>query len=60
MPVGLDEGDEGRILAGPFVGRTGIVVSVEDEVATVIVDVFNRATPVKVGLHEIEPIRRPD
>jgi len=56
MPHAVDEGDEGRILAGPFTGRTGVVVSVEDE----IVDVFNRATPVKVGLHEVEPLRGPD
>jgi transcription antitermination factor NusG len=54
------EGDESRILAGPFAGRTGVVVSVEDEVATVIVDVFSRATPVQLGLHELEPIRGPE
>lgn len=58
MPVALDEGDESRILAGPFAGRTGVVVSVEEEVATVIVDVFSRATPVPVGLQELEPVRR--
>ena len=60
MPVAMDEGDEGRILAGPFAGRTGVVVSIEDEIATVIVDIFSRATPVQVGLHELEPVRGPE
>lgn len=53
VPVAPDVGDEPRILSGPFAGRSCIVLSVGDKVATVIVDVFDWATPVQIGLHEL-------
>lgn len=52
VPVGPDDGER-RILSGPFAGRSCVVLSVEDGIATVILDVFDGATPVQIGPREL-------
>jgi transcription antitermination factor NusG len=44
-----------RVLTGTFAGFAGRVTAVADDVVTVNVKVFGRATPVEVALDEVEP-----
>ncbi len=43
------------ITEGPFAGRVGAVTRIDAESATVVVDVFDRARPVDLGLGDVEP-----
>jgi transcription antitermination factor NusG len=57
MPMSFRPGDRVRFIGGSFTGRSGTVSTIGVESATVIVDVFNRDTPVEVKISELEPLR---
>jgi transcription antitermination factor NusG len=54
VPMSFREGDRVRITGGSFTGRSGTVLTIGARAATVIVDVFNRDTPVEVKTSELE------
>jgi transcription antitermination factor NusG len=56
MPMSFRPGDRVRLTGGSFTGRSGTVSTIGAESATVIVDVFNRQTPVEVKITELEPL----
>jgi KOW motif len=53
MPTSLHEGDQALILDGPFAGKVGTITHIDSESATVVCDVFDRDTPVNVGLDDV-------
>jgi KOW motif len=53
MPTSLHEGDQALILGGPFAGKVGTITRLDSESATVVCDVFDRDTPVNVGLDDV-------
>jgi hypothetical protein len=55
MKLPLREGDQVLILAGPFAGKVGAITRIDSDSATVVCDVFDRDTPVSVGLGEVTP-----
>jgi hypothetical protein len=55
MPTSLHKGDQAIITSGPFTGKVGTVTRIDSDLATVVVDVFNRETPVDVDLGDVEP-----
>lgn len=57
MPTSLHEGDQALILEGPFAGKVGTITRIDSESATVVCDVFDRDTPVHVGLNDVASIR---
>ena len=52
-PTSHHEGDKALILDGPFAGKVGTITRVDLESATVVCDVFDRDTPVNVGLGDV-------
>jgi transcription antitermination factor NusG len=57
MPMSFRAGDRVRITGGSFTGRIGTVSTIGAASATVVVDVFDRDTPVEVRMSELEPLR---
>jgi KOW motif len=53
MQTSLHEGDQALILDGPFAGKVGTITSIDSESVTVVCDVFDRDTPVNVGLDDV-------
>jgi hypothetical protein len=53
MPTSLHEGDQALVLDGPFAGKVGTITSIDSESATVVCDVFDRDTPIHVGLDDV-------
>jgi hypothetical protein len=53
MALPLHEGDQALILDGPFAGKLGIITRIDSESATVVCDVFDRDTPVNVGIGDV-------
>jgi hypothetical protein len=53
MPLPLHEGDQALILDGPFAGKVGTITRIDSKSATVVCDVFDRDTPVVVGLGDV-------
>jgi hypothetical protein len=58
MPTSLHEGNQAIITGGPFTGKVGTVTRIDSDSATVVVDVFDRETPVDVDLGDVE-LHRP-
>lgn len=58
VEIDYDEGDEVKVLSGPFAGKLGKVESIdrEKEVATVLVDFLGNATPMEVELIQLEKV----
>lgn len=55
MAIALHEGDKALILAGPFAGKVGTITRIDSDSATVVCDVFDRDTPVSIGLGDVAP-----
>lgn len=53
VSTSLHEGDQALILDGPFAGKAGTITRIDSESATVVCDVFDRDTPVNVGLDDV-------
>jgi transcription antitermination factor NusG len=51
----FQEGDRVLITGGSFAGRSGTVSAIGARTATVVVNLFDRDTPVEVKLSELEP-----
>ena len=58
LEINYAEGDEVKVLSGPFAGKQGKVESIdrEKEVATVLVDFLGNATPMEVELIQLEKV----
>ena len=52
----FDEGDNVRVVDGPFTNFTGVVEEVrpEKQKLRVLVSIFGRATPVELEYHQVE------
>jgi hypothetical protein len=55
VPTSLHEGDQALILDGPFAGKMGMITRIDSESVIVVCDVFDRDTPVNVGLDDVAP-----
>jgi transcription antitermination factor NusG len=53
MPDPLHQGDKAIITNGPFEGKVGTIAVIDEDVATLAVDVFARDTPVQVPLADL-------
>jgi transcription antitermination factor NusG len=53
MPDPLQKGDKAIIMSGPFEGKVGTIAAIDEDVATLAVDVFDRDTPVQVRLPDL-------
>ena len=53
MPDPLHKGDQAIIMSGPFEGKVGTIAAIDEDVASVTVDVFARDTPVQVPLADL-------
>jgi preprotein translocase subunit YajC len=53
MPTSLHKGDQAIITGGPFAGKVGTITRIDSDSATVVCDVFDRGTPVNVGLDDV-------
>ena len=49
----LHKGDTAIIMSGPFEGRVGTIAAIDEDVATLAIDVFARDTPVQVPLADL-------
>ena len=49
----LHEGDQALILDGPFAGKVGTITRIDSDSATVMREVFDRDTPLNVGLVDV-------
>lgn len=58
VEINYGEGDEVKVLSGPFAGKQGKVESIdrEKEVATVLVDFLGNATPMEMELIQLEKV----
>ncbi len=60
MPIKIDvsEGDNIRVISGPFDGFEGVVkeISFEKQILSVVISMFGRETPVEVEFIQIEKI----
>ena len=55
MPTSLHEGAQALITGGPFTGRVGTITRIDSDSLTVVVDVFERDTPVNVDFGDVKP-----
>jgi transcription antitermination factor NusG len=53
MSEPLHKGDQALITSGPFEGQIGTVAEVEGQFLTVVVDIFDRDTAVRVLLADL-------
>jgi transcription antitermination factor NusG len=55
----LHQGDTAIIQSGPFEGKEGTIAAIDEDLATVTVDVFARDTPVHVPLADLVALPGP-
>ncbi len=53
--MSINIGDEVLIKSGPLAGRRAVVVDLRDDVAHVMINVFDRTVPLDVVIDSLEP-----